>query len=139
MTKNVLFTCVKNSGETQITETFFVNFTSSRFYVFSPETITSSQQNLIVIQVMDKIEMGIPDQIPQFLSDSLIENYLIFLNMWYMPKEFCFSLFIVGIFNWSIIDPEKKLIDKVRIIRNVMKSKVVNLIYFMMGKPNVIF
>ena len=122
-----------------MTEIFFVNSTSSRFSVFSPETIISSQHNLITIQVMDKVEMGITDQIPQLLSNSLIEYSLISLNMWYVSKEFCSSLFAVNIFNWSIIVLEEKSIDEAIAIRNVMKSKVMNIIYFMMGKTDVIF
>jgi len=122
-----------------MTEIFFVNSTSSRFSVFSPETIISSQHNLITIQVMHKVEMGITDQMPQLLSNSLIEYSLISLNMWYVSKEFCSSLFAVNIFNWSIIVLEEKSIDEAIAIRNVMKSKVMNIIYFMMGKTDVIF
>ena len=122
-----------------MTEIFFVNSTSSRFSVFSPETIISSQHNLITIQVMHKVEMGITDQMPQLLSNSLIEYSLISLNMWYVSKEFCSSLFAVNIFNWSIIVLEEKSIDEAIAIRNVMKSKVMDIIYFMMGKTDVIF
>ena len=128
MTKNILFVCVENAGRSQMAEAFFKKFAPTHFIVFSAGTAPSSQLNPIVIHVMREIGIDMFDQQPKLLSDSMLKNSFKTVNMGCMDKETCPSLFVKDILNWNISDPKNKSLDEVRIIRNNIKSEVINLI-----------
>lgn len=109
-------------------EAFFRKFTSERFNVSSAGTTPSSQLNPIVVQVMKEIGIDMTDQMPKLLSSSMIENSSKTVNMGCMDKESCPSLFVKDVLDWNISDPKEKSIEEVRIIRDKIKSEVLNLI-----------
>jgi protein-tyrosine-phosphatase len=128
MPENILFVCVENAGRSQMAEAFFRKFASKRFNVSSAGTVPSSQLNPIVIQVMKEIGIDMTNQQPKLLSDSMIENSFKTVNMGCMDKESCPSLFVKDVLDWNISDPKEKSLDEVRIIRDKIKSEVMNLI-----------
>ena len=128
MPKNILFVCVENAGRSQMAEAFFRKFAPSRFNVSSAGTIPSSQLNPIVIQVMKEVGIDVMNQHPKLLSDFMIENSSKTVNMGCMDKESCPSLFVKEVLDWNISDPKEKSLDEVRIIRDTIKSEVMNLI-----------
>jgi len=109
-------------------EAFFRKYAAKRFHVSSAGTTPSSQLNPTVIQVMSEIGIDIVDQQPKLLSDSMIENSSKTVNMGCMDKESCPSLFVKDVIDWNISDPKEKSLDDVRIIRDKIKSEVINLI-----------
>jgi len=128
MPENILFVCVENAGRSQMAEAFFRKFAPSRFNVSSAGTTPSSQLNPIVIQVMKEVGIDVMDQHPKLLSDFMIENSSKTVNMGCMDKESCPSLFVKDVVDWNISDPKEKSLDEVRIIRDTIKSEVMNLI-----------
>ena len=50
------------------------------------------------------------------------------VNMGCMDKETCPALFVNDIINWNISDPKEQSIEQVRIIRDDIKLKVLQLI-----------
>ena len=128
MTKNILFVCVENTGRSQMAEAFFRKFAPTRFVVFSAGTTLSSQLNPIVIQVMREIGIDMIDQQPKLLSNSMIKNSSKTVNMGCMNREIYPSLFVKDVLDWNISDPKNKSLDDVRIIRDKIKSEVINLI-----------
>jgi arsenate reductase len=128
MPKNILFVCVENAGRSQMAEAFFRKFAPTRFNVLSAGTTPSSQLNPTVIQVMKEIGIDMVDQQPKLLSDSMIKNSSKTVNMGCMDRESCPSLFVKDILDWNISDPKNKSLDDVRIIRDKIKSEVINLI-----------
>jgi protein-tyrosine-phosphatase len=109
-------------------EAFFRKFAPTRFNVLSAGTTPSSQLNPTVIQVMKEIGIDMVDQQPKLLSDSMIKNSSKTVNMGCMDRESCPSLFVKDILDWNISDPKNKSLDDVRIIRDKIKSEVINLI-----------
>ena len=109
-------------------EAFFRKFASERFNVSSAGTAPSSQLNPIVVQVMKEIGIDMSDQMPKLLSSSMIKNSSKAVNMGCMDKESCPSLFVKDVLDWNISDPKEKSIEEVRIIRDKIKSEVLNLI-----------
>jgi arsenate reductase len=107
---------------------FFRKFAPTRFNVLSAGPTPSSQLNPIVIQVMKEIGIDMVDQQPKLLSDSMIKNSSKTVNMGCMDRESCPSLFVKDILDWNISDPKNKSLDDVRIIRDKIKSEVINLI-----------
>jgi len=128
MSENILFVCVENAGRSQMAEAFFRKFAPSRFNASSAGTIPSSQLNPFVIQVMKEVGIDMMNQHPKPLSDFMIKNSSKTVNMGCMDKESCPSLFVKDILDWNISDPKEKSLDEVRIIRDTIKSKVMNLI-----------
>ena len=128
MPKNILFVCVENAGRSQMAEAFFRKFAPTRFNVLSAGTTPSSQLNPTVIQVMKEIGINMVDQQPKLLSDSMIKNSSKTVNMGCMDRESCPSLFVKDVLDWNISDPKNKSLDDVRIIRDKIKSEVINLI-----------
>lgn len=128
MPENILFVCVENAGRSQMAEAFFRKFASERFNVSSAGTAPSSQLNPIVVQVMKEIGIDMSDQMPKLLSSSMIKNSSKAVNMGCMDKESCPSLFVKDVLDWNISDPKEKSIEEVRIIRDKIKSEVLNLI-----------
>ena len=128
MPQNILFVCVENAGRSQMAEAFFRKFAPSRFNASSAGTTPSSQLNPIVIQVMKEVGIDTMNQHPKLLSDFMIENSSKTVNMGCMDKESCPSLFVKDVVDWNISDPKEKSLDEVRIIRDTIKSEVINLI-----------
>jgi len=128
MSKNILFVCVENAGRSQMAEAFFRKFASKHFNVSSAGTTPSSQLNPIVVKVMKEIGIDMADQIPKLLSPTMIENSSKTVNMGCMDKESCPSLFVKDVLDWNISDPKEKSIEDVRIIRDKIKSEVLNLV-----------
>jgi len=126
--KNILFVCVENAGRSQIAEAFFRKFAPEQFTVLSAGTILSSQLNPVIIQVMKEIGIDIINQQPKLLSDSMIKNSFKTVNMGCMDKTSCPFLFVDDVLDWNISDPKEKTIDDIRIIRDKIKSEVMNLI-----------
>jgi len=128
MPKNILFVCVENAGRSQMAEAFFRKFAPTRFNVLSAGTTPSFRLNPTVIQVMKEIGIDMVDQQPKLLSDSMIKNSSKTVNMGCMDRESCPSLFVKDVLDWNISDPKNKSLNDVRIIRDKIKSEVINLI-----------
>ena len=128
MTENVLFVCVENAGRSQMAEAFFRKFAPNRFGVSSAGTTPSSHLNPIIIQVMNEIGIDVTKQMPKLLSDSMIKNSFKTINMGCMDKESCPSLFVKDVPDWNISDPKEKSLDEVRVIRDAIRSQVMNLV-----------
>lgn len=128
MTENILFVCVENAARSQMAEAFFRKFAPKQFHVSSAGTTPSSQLNPVVIQVMNEIGIDMTNPQPKLLSNSMIENSFKTVNMGCMDKESCPSLFVKDILDWNISDPKEKSLEDIRIIRDKIKSEVLNLI-----------
>ncbi len=129
ISENILFVCVENAGRSQMAEAFFRKFAPKQFNVSSAGTTPSSKLNPLVIQVMKEIGIDMVHQQPKLLSNSMIEDSSKIVNMGCMDKESCPSLFVEDVLDWNISDPKEKSLEGVRIIRDKIKSEVMNLIH----------
>ena len=128
MAQNILFVCVENAGRSQMAEAFFEKYGKGKFDVISAGTIPSTKLNPIVVSVMAEIGIDMTFQTPKLLSDYMIEQSFKTINMGCMDKESCPTLFVKDVINWNISDPKNKTIEQVRIIRDEIKFKVLNMI-----------
>ena len=88
---------------------------------------------------MKEIGIDMENQAPKSLSNSMIEDSSITVNMGCMDKESCSSLFVKDVLDWNILDPKEKSVEDIRIIHNKIKSEVMNLIQFLENQVNDIF
>ena len=77
---------------------------------------------------MNEIGIDVTKQMPKLLSDSMIKNSFKTINMGCMDKESCPSLFVKDVPDWNISDPKEKSLDEVRVIRDAIRSQVMNLV-----------
>jgi protein-tyrosine-phosphatase len=126
--KKILFVCVENAGRSQMAEAFFKKYMPEGFEVISAGTKPSTHVNPIVLQAMKEIGIEIKNQKPKHISQQIIDESEKTINMGCIDKESCPVLFMKDILDWQIPDPKGKSLEEVRIIRDQIEKKVMNLI-----------
>jgi len=122
--KKILFVCVENAGRSQMAEAFFRKYLPSGFEPISAGTKPAVNVNPIVVQAMKEVDIDIENNSPQNISQQMIEESQIAVNMGCMDKESCPALFLKDVIDWQIQDPKGKTIEEVREIRDQIEQKV---------------
>jgi arsenate reductase len=122
--KTVLFVCVENAGRSQMAEGLFRKYAPRGYLTVSAGTKPSGEINPIVIQVMRELGVDIIKQKSKIITEDMIKNSSIRVNMGWMEKESCPTLFIHNLLEWRIEDPKGKSIEKVREIRDDIEKRV---------------
>ena len=135
--KKILFVCVENAGRSQMAEAFFKKYLPSGFQPISAGTKPAARVNPIVIQAMKEIGIDIENNSPQNISQQMIDEAEIAVNMGCMDKESCPALFLKDVEDWQIQDPKGKSIEEVRKIRDQIEQKVKDFIDSMIKGESV--
>jgi len=122
--KKILFVCVENAGRSQMAEAFFKKYLPLGFQPISAGTKPAVRINPIVIQAMKEVGIDIKNNSPQNISQQMIDEAEIAVNMGCMDKESCPALFLKDVEDWQIQDPKGKSIEQVREIRDQIEQKV---------------
>jgi len=129
MKYNVLFLCVQNAGRSQMAEAFAREFGSHIMNPYSAGSNPASEINPIVKQCMEEIGIRILNKKPKGFSDLDVDVFDFVVNMgcgdtcpFYPSKEYI---------DWNIPDPKDKPIEEVRIIRDIIKERVLDLIHYL--------
>ena len=122
--KTVLFVCVENSGRSQMAEGLFRKYAPRGYTALSAGTKPSGQINPLAIQVMKEYDIDISNQKSKIITEDMIRNATVRVNMGCMDKESCPTLFIHNLIEWVIEDPKDKPIEKVREIRDNIERRV---------------
>jgi arsenate reductase len=126
--QTVLFVCVENTGRSQMAEGFFRRNSPQGYQSLSAGTKPVSSVNPLAIQAMKEVGIDISKQRPKMLSEDMIKESTIRVNMDCIEKQSCPTLFIHDVIEWNIEDPKGKSIEKLREIRNEIDSKVKELV-----------
>ena len=102
----VLFVCVENSGRSQIAEGFFRRYNLQGYQTLSAGTRPASNVNPLAVQVMKEVGIDISNQRPKILTEDMIKQSSIKVNMGCIEKESCPTLFIHNVLDWNIEDPK---------------------------------
>jgi len=94
----------------------------------SAGTIPASSINPVAIEVMREVGIDISKQRSKILTEDMIRKSTLRVNMGCVEKESCPTLFIHDVIDWKIEDPKGKPIEKVRQIRDVIESRVRELV-----------
>jgi len=105
-------------------EAFFKKHLPSGFQPISAGTKPAARVNPIVIQAMKEVGIDIENNSPQNISQQMIDEAEIAVNMGCMDKESCPALFLKDVEDWQIQDPKGKTIEQVREIRDQIEQKV---------------
>ncbi|MDH3781033.1 MAG: arsenate reductase ArsC [Nitrosopumilus sp.] len=135
--KKILFVCVENAGRSQMAEAFFKKYLPSGFQPISAGTKPAAKVNPIVVQTMKEIGIDIDNKSPQNISQQMIDEAQISVNMGCMDKESCPALFLKDVIDWQIQDPKGKSIKEVREIRDKIEQKVKDFIDFVTESESI--
>jgi len=122
--KKILFVCVENAGRSQMAEAFFKKYLPSGFQPISAGTKPAAKVNPTVVQAMKEVGINIENNLPQNISQQMIDDAEIAVNMGCMDKESCPALFLKDVEDWQIQDPKGRSIEEVRKIRDQIEQKV---------------
>jgi arsenate reductase (thioredoxin) len=122
--KTVLFVCVENAGRSQIAEAFFRKYAPGGYLAISAGTSPAGEINPVAIQAMKEVGIDINKQKSKVITEDMIRNATVRVNMGCMDKESCPALFIHNLLEWGIEDPKGKSIERVREIRDDIEQRV---------------
>jgi arsenate reductase len=135
--RTVLFVCVENAGRSQMAEGFFNKNPPKGYRATSAGTKPVSQINPMTVDVMYEIGIDISRQQSKDITEDMIRNSDIRVNMGCMEKESCPTLFLYNLLDWNIEDPKGKSTKKVREIRDEIKQRVKELVSSIENKQTI--
>lgn len=135
--KSVLFVCVENAGRSQMAEGFFNKSPPKGYRAISAGTKPISQINPMAVDVMYELGIDISRQHSKDITEDMIKNSDIRVNMGCMEKESCPTLFLHNILDWNIEDPKGKPIENVREIRDEIEQRVKELVSSIENKQTI--
>jgi protein-tyrosine-phosphatase len=109
-------------------ECFFKKIAPDGYEGISAGTKPASQINPLAIQAMKEIDVDISQNKSKLITNKMIEESDVVVNMGCIDKESCTALFVEEIDDWNIQDPKGKPIEEVRKIRDSIESKVNGLV-----------
>ena len=124
----VLFVCVQNAGRSQMAEGFFRKYAPRNYEPISAGTTPANTVNPLAMEVMKEVGVDISKQRPKIMTEDMIRQSTARVNMGCIQRESCPTLFIHDVVDWNIEDPKGKSIAKVREIRDVIESRVKELV-----------
>ena len=122
--RKILFMCVENAGRSQMAEAFFRKYSPKGYEPISAGTKPSGAINTVAVQAMKEVGIDLGSQTPKILTNEIIADSVLSVNMGCMDKTECPAVFMRDSVDWNIEDPKGKPIDKVREIRDDIEQKV---------------
>lgn len=118
----VLFVCVHNAGRSQMAAGYLQALAGDRIQVLSAGTQPKDQVNPSAIEAMAEEGIDIANNVPKVLSDETVKDsdYVITMGCGDACPFFPGKTYL----DWPLDDPKDQPIEKVREIRNNIKSKV---------------
>lgn len=128
MKKTVLFVCVENAGRSQMAEGFFRKYAPAGYSAVSAGTRPAGQVNPVAMEAMMEVGIDIGTQKSKIITDEMIRESVKAVNMGCMDRAECPVLSLNNPVDWGIEDPKGKNIERVRIIRDEIERRVIELV-----------
>ncbi len=122
--EKILFVCVENAGRSQMAEGFFRKYAPEGYEPVSAGTKPTPGINPIVVEAMKEIGVDISRQRPKILTNEIIKDSVLSVNMGCMDKTECPAVFLKNSVDWNVEDPKGKSLAQVREIRDTIEQKV---------------
>ena len=118
-----------NSGRSQIAEAFFNHLAEGKAKAYSAGTQPTDKVNPVVVEAMKEVGLDISANKPKLLTFEMVENAerMITMGCGAEAGALCPASFIETE-DWVLEDPKGKPIEKVREIRDQIKSRVAKLV-----------
>ena len=122
--KKILFVCIENAGRSRMAEGFFRKYAPKGYEATSAGTKPAPEINPLAVEAMKEIGIDLGKQKPKMITNEIISDSVMSVNMGCMDKTECPAVFMKNSVDWNIEDPKGKSIDKVREIRDNIELKV---------------
>ena len=125
--KTILFACVHNAGRSQMAAAWFNHLADpTQARGVSAGTEPGLRVHPEVVEVMKEVGIDLSTEQPQFLSDDLARSASLLITMG--CGEACPVVPGLRRDDWPLEDPKGKPVERVRQIRDEVRSKVTSLI-----------
>ncbi len=119
----VLFACVHNAGRSQMAAAWFNQLANpAKARAISAGTQPGTKVHPEVLTAMQEVGVDLSDAKPQFLSDELAKTATILITMG--CGEACPHVPGLRRDDWPLEDPKGKPVERVREIRDEVKSRI---------------
>jgi len=125
--KTVLFVCVGNSGRSQMAEAFFNQLANGKARAISAGTNPAANVEPTVVKVIKELGIDISGNKPKPLTPEMIDQANLVITMGCGAEAACPASW-VETRDWGLEDPKDKPIEKVREIRDEIKTRVIALL-----------
>ena len=123
---SVLFLCVHNAGRSQIAAGYLRHIAKQRIDVFSGGSSPSADLNPTVVEAMAEENIDISQEQPKLWTDSVVRSADVIITMG--CGDVCPILPGKKYETWDLEDPSGHRIEKIRVIRDDIKNRVLQLI-----------
>ncbi len=125
--KTVVFVCVGNSGRSQMAEAFFNHFAKGKAKAISAGTEPAPAVSRTAIEAMREVGIDISENKPKWLTPEMLDQASLVITMGCGAEAACPASW-VETRDWDLEDPRDKPIEKVREIRDEIKTRVLELL-----------
>lgn len=127
--KNILFVCVHNAGRSQMAEAFFYLLAKGKARGLSAGTQPADKVNPVVAEAMREVGIDISGNKPKALTLKMVEqaDRMITMGCGDDAAGLCPAK-IIQTEDWALDDPKGQPLEKVREIRDEIKSRVTKLL-----------
>lgn len=122
----VLFLCVHNAGRSQMAAGWLRNLAGDQVDVFTGGSEPGHQLNPVVVEAMAEVGVDIHEEFPKPWTDEVVRAVDTVIAMG--CGDVCPIYPGTSYVNWDLDDPESMDIDRVRVVRDELKSRVEQLI-----------
>jgi len=125
--KTVLFACIHNAGRSQMAAAWFNALSDpAKARAVSAGTAPGTRVHPEVLDAMREVGIDLSTQKPRFLSDELTRQATLLITMG--CGEACPVVPGLRRMDWPIEDPKGKAMERIREIRDEVKSRVEELL-----------
>ena len=123
---SVLFVCVHNAGRSQMAAGFMQHLGHGRVDVLSAGSAPKNSINPVAIEAMAELGIDIANNVPKILTPEAVQASDVVITMgcgdacpFYPGKRYE---------DWVLEDPARQGIESVRVIRDEIKDRVIDLL-----------
>ena len=124
----VLFVDQRNNGQSQIAEAFFNQHASGKARAFSAGMHYTTYIDPTLTQAMKEVGLDLGNKQPKVTTPELVMLADRIISIGCGKASICPSIFVTGE-EWEVENPVGKPIEKVRMIRDELKDRVLKLIH----------
>lgn len=125
--RSILFVCVHNSGRSQMAEAFLNQFGKKEVEATSAGTTPYAKINSLVAEVMLEKGIDLSHNKPKIITQNMVDEADRIITMGCSIDESCPAIFIPSE-DWGLDDPQGKTIEKIRVIRDKIEEKTIQLL-----------
>ena len=124
--KTILFVCVHNAGRSQMAAGFMQSLGKEKVKVLSAGSMPKEQINPVAIEVMKEVGIDISNNQPKILTTDSVKESDVVITMG--CGDACPIFPGKRYEDWELEDPAGKELETVRIIRDEIKERVLELL-----------